>query len=109
MVNYHQEVVAIDKLVIIGDKLILGYTDDQALVATIPVFRLPWTRDVAQAAEAVVQEASSHGRISRLEVWLTGELTKRARNELEARGFMVHEDAFLRLLGPPIPEVPDPT
>lgn len=102
MVNYHHKVVPIDKLVIIGDRLILGYTDDRALVATVPVFRLPWTRDVAQAAEAVLEEASSQGRVRRLEIWLTGELTPRARKELESRGFMVHEGAFLRLLGPPV-------
>ncbi len=109
MVNYHQTVVPIDKLVIIGDRLILGYTDDRALVATVPVFRLPWTRDVAQAAEAVLEEASSQSRVRRLEVWLIGEFTPRARQELESRGFMVHEGAFLRLVGPLMQEAPDPT
>ena len=100
MVNYHHTVVPLDTLIIIEDRLILGYTDDAALVATVPVFRLPWTRDVALAAEAVLQEASSQGRVGRLELWLTGEATSRARMELESRGFMIHEGAFLRLLGP---------
>jgi hypothetical protein len=109
MVNYHHTVVPINKLIIVEDRLILGYTDDQALVATVPVFRLPWTRDVAQAAEAVLEEASSQGRVRRLEIWLTGELTPRARTELESRGFMVHEGAFLRLLGPPVEEDSDNT
>ncbi len=109
MVNYHHTVVPIDKLVTVGDRLILGYTDDRSLVATIPVFRLPWTRTVAQAAEAVVEEASSQGRVGRLELWLTGEVTPRARKELESRGFMVHEGAFLRLLGPPMEEDSDHT
>jgi hypothetical protein len=109
LANYHQTVIPIDKLVIIGDRLILGYTDDLALVATVPVIRLPWTREVAQAADAVVEEASARIRVRRLEVWLTGEFTPRARQELESRGFMIHEGAFLQLLGPPMPKVPDPT
>jgi hypothetical protein len=109
MANYHQTVIPIDKLFIIEDRLILGYTDDGALVATVPVFRLPWTREVAQAADAVVEEASARIRVRRLEVWLTGEFTHRARQELESRGFMIHEGAFLRLLGPPVQQAPDPT
>ena len=109
MVNYHQTVVPIDRLVIIEDRLILAYTDDRALVATVPVFRLPWTREVAQAADAVLEEASAERRVRRLEVWLTGEFTPRARQELELRGFMVHEGAFFRLLGPPVQQAPDPT
>lgn len=109
MVNYHRTVVPVDRIVIIGDRLILGYTDDQALVATVPVFRLPWTREIAQAAEAVLEEASTVGRVRRLELWLTGEPSPRARKELEARGFMVHEGAFLRLLGPPMEEDSDNT
>ena len=109
MANYHQTVIPIDKLFIIEDRLILGYTDDGALVATVPVFRLPWTREVARAADAVVKEASARIRVRRLEVWLTGEFTHRARQELESRGFMIHEGAFLRLLGPPVTQAPDPT
>ena len=36
MVNYHQAVVPLHKLVIIGEELILGYTDDRALVRDDP-------------------------------------------------------------------------
>ena len=109
MVNYHHTVVPIYELIIVQDRLILAYTVDRALVATVPLFRLPWTESVFAAAEAVFKEEAAQHRVRRLELWLTGRLTTKAREELEARGFMVHERAFDRLLGPPMKEVADHT
>ena len=109
MINYHHTVVPISELVIVQNRLILAYTVDRALAVTVPLFRLPWTQSVAEAADAISSAESAQPRVRRLELWLTGRLTTRTRGELESRGFMIHEQAFNRLLGPPIEKDPDGT
>ena len=99
MARYHHSVAPIDEIVLLGDRLILGYTTDHALVATVPLARLLWTRPVADAVEKVMSawESAPH-LVRRVELWITGRLTSEARAQLEAHGFMVHERILDRLL-----------
>jgi len=61
------------------------------------VDELFWTRPVAKLADAGVGPDPEGIALSRRELWLTGAASPRARAELEARGFVLVEHAFVRL------------
>lgn len=99
MASYHHSVINIDELVLLAPNVIVGYTLDQAFVAMLPFPRLLWTPLVAEASEAILSawETMPH-KVHRAELWLTGHITKRAQQELEMRGFMIHDRTLERLM-----------
>ena len=102
--SYHQTVVPLGEFILIADRLLVGYTTDQALVAALPLPHVAWTQGLAEAAETVVNWTSRAHPIRRVELWASGRLTQRAHDELEKRGVMIFENKRDRLLPPVIPE-----
>ncbi len=102
--SYHQTVVPLGEFILIDEHVLVGYTTDQALVAVLPLPRVAWTGELAEATDAVVNWTSSAHPIRRVELWMSGQPTTRAHDELEKRGVMIFEKKRSRLLPPVIPE-----
>ncbi len=85
----------------------MAYTEDQTLVATVPVARLPWAREVAEAADWVERWASKERQVQRVELWVSGGLSPRASDQFTARGTKIYEQAFAQLNPEPLEE-PEP-
>ena len=75
-------------------------TKDGRLVHLVPVDYVPWTSEVAQAVDTAVKRAKEDFGSARLELWITGEASARARQEMTARGLGVHPKS-LRPAGAP--------
>ena len=50
-----------------------------------------WTADLADHADRITTQARTAVPGAKREVWLTGQLSQRARDELRARDWTVHE------------------
>ncbi|NKB81033.1 MAG: hypothetical protein GKS05_03900 [Nitrospirales bacterium] len=98
MAAYHQNVAPINEIVVVKDQLIMGYTNDQSLVAMLPVLRLPWKREVADAADAITSWNSRDHQVEKIEIWIEGKPTPRAHHQLLAKGLTIHEHARDQLL-----------
>ena len=107
MAGFHHRVARLKFLSVVQRRFILGYSADHALVVTLPLAYIPWTREVAGLATALMQWNSGLRPVKRVELWVTGQLTPRARRELEARGFMLYEGVADRLMPPPSPPATD--
>lgn len=99
MRGYHLHVGAVDRLLALPHIPAL-YSKDQALVVMLPVDHLFWTSRVARVAQALTGSVPDRPRIARRELWIAGNLSPRARQELEAMGWTVYEQVFLRLNPP---------
>ena len=99
MRGYHLHVGAADRLLALP-RIPALYTKDQALVVMLPVDYLFWTSRVARVAQALTAHVPSRPRIARRELWIAGNVSPRARQELEAMGWMVYEQVFARLNPP---------
>lgn len=97
MAAYHQEQRAIAEIVEISKGIVMAYTKDQTLVATIPVARLPWSREVAETAEWVHRWELNERQIQRVELWVSGKLTPRAWSKFTSLGTKIYEQAFAQL------------
>ncbi len=104
LASYHQTVVPLGEFILIDERVLVGYSTDKALVAVLPLGHLAWTQEMAHATDAVVNWTSRVHPIRRVELWMSGQLTKRAHEELEQRGVMIFERKRDRLLPPVIPE-----
>jgi hypothetical protein len=102
--SYHQTVVPLSEFILIDERVLVGHTTDQTLVAVLPLPRIAWTEELAQATDTVVNWTSAAHPIRRVELWTSGEPTPRAHEELEKRGVMIFEKKRDRLLPPIIPE-----
>lgn len=102
--SYHQTVVPLGEFILIKDRWLVGYSADQSLIAALPLSHVAWTQEMAEATDAVVNWRSRKHPIRRVELWTSGQPTKRAQEELENRGVMLFERKRTRLLPPVTPE-----
>ena len=93
MASYHQSMKFLLEIIVIHDRFVIGYTWDHALVAMVPVGRLPWSREVAAATEAVMTWKSQDHPVERIELWTLGKLTPLAHQQLLAKGLNIYEQA----------------
>lgn len=99
MANFHHTVVSLRHMVLIADRIVVGYTADRAMAAFVPLTRLLWTPQVAEAVADVQAAAETFpDPVSRLELWLMGRASARSRKELATRGVMLHEEVLIRLI-----------
>jgi hypothetical protein len=78
--------------ILIGPKLTLALSTDNRLIAALAVDHLVWTEDIDRIARQYTEYLTSRpGCIA--EIWLTGTVTLRAREELAAIGWQVREQA----------------
>jgi hypothetical protein len=99
MRGYHMHVGAVDRLLALPRHPAL-YTKDQALVVMLPVDYLFWTSPVARVAQALTASVPGRPRIARRELWIAGNVSPRARQELETMGWTVYEQVFEQLNPP---------
>jgi hypothetical protein len=99
MRGYHLHVGAVDRLLALP-RIPALYTKDRALVVILPVDYLFWTSRVARVAQALTAHVPSRPRVARRELWIAGNVSPRARQELEALGWTVYEQIFVRLNPP---------
>jgi hypothetical protein len=84
LVRYHTTVEPLDTLTAHG--MVTARTRRGAVVVPAPVDYVAWTQRVAEFARR------SDLKVSERSVWLTGQMSSRARRELMAAGWRVHED-----------------
>jgi len=78
--------------ILVGPKLSLALSTDGRLIAALGVDHLVWTEDIDRIARQYTELLAAHpGRMA--EIWLTGTVSKRAREELAAIGWQVREQA----------------
>jgi hypothetical protein len=66
-------------------------TADNRILQILNVDYMVWSQDLANHADRITAQARTEFPGARPEVWLTGEMSPRARDELRARGWTVHE------------------
>jgi hypothetical protein len=78
--------------ILVGPKLTLALSTDNRLIAALGLDHLVWTEDIERIARQYTELLAAHpGRMA--ELWLTGTVSKRAREELAAIGWQVREQA----------------
>ena len=102
--SYHQTVVPLEEFILVKDRWVVGYTTDRAMIVALPLPHVLWTKDLADAADAVVSWQSRKHLIRRVELWASGHLSQQVKIELEKRGVVVFEKKRDRLLPSLIPE-----
>ena len=100
MAAYHQNIKPLSEIVTIQNRLVMGYTTDHNLVAMLPVSRLPWRKEVAEATDIVTNWKSVEHPVRQIELWISGKLTSQATRQLSARGIEIHEQAMDEILFP---------
>ncbi len=99
MHGYHAYVKPIREIIPVRN-IVAGYTADQAIVVTIPIDYVYWTERADHGSEALSRLKTADRTVTRVEIWITGKLTPRARRELEGRGIVVKEQTSEMLMPP---------
>ncbi|SLM46818.1 conserved protein of unknown function [Nitrospira japonica] len=96
MRGYHVHVGAVDRLLVLPRVPAL-YTKNKTLVVMLPLDYVFWTPRVASVAQALTTHVPSRPRIARRELWIAGNASPRARQELESLGWTVYEQVSAKL------------
>ncbi|MEE9176315.1 MAG: hypothetical protein V3U19_09110 [Thermodesulfobacteriota bacterium] len=95
--GYHTHVKPIREIIPVR-RLVVGYTSDQSIIATIPLDYLYWTERADHGSAALVQLNLTGRPIKKTELWITGTFTPRTMQELNSRGIVVRERVSEELL-----------
>lgn len=92
MYSYHKDVNSTRDIIPVR-KLAVRYTADQAIISTLPLDYLYWTviTDII-ASEIVLLLKSEDRTVKRVNMWISGECTPRAKKALAAKGILVKEN-----------------
>jgi hypothetical protein len=96
MRGYHLHIGPVDRLLVLPRVPAL-YTKNRTLVVMLPVDHLFWTSRVASVAQALTAHVPSRPRIAQRELWIAGNVSSRARQELELLGWTVYEQVSAKL------------
>src|SRR5262245_17053342 len=96
MRGYHVHIGAVDRLLVLPRVPAL-YTKSKTLVVMLPVDYLFWTSRVASVAHALTTHVPIRPRIVQRELWIAGNVSPRARQELELLGWTVYEQVSAKL------------
>lgn len=96
MRGYHVHIGAIDRLLVLP-RIPALYTKSNTLVVMLPVDYVFWTSRVASVAHALTTHVPPRPRITRRELWVAGNVSPRARQELELLGWTVQEQVSPKL------------
>jgi hypothetical protein len=102
--SIHERVAPIERLATDG-RFVRAYLAGGVRITPVEVDELFWTRPTARLVDAGAGPDPAGATLTRRELWLTGTASPRTRAELEARGFVLVENAFAHLdeLGPRAP------
>ena len=96
MRGYRLYIGAVDRLLVLPRVPAL-YTKNKALVVMLPVDYLFWTSRVASVAQALTTHVPSLLPITERQLWIAGNVSPRARQELESLGWTVYEQVSAKL------------
>ena len=96
MRGYHMYIGAVDRLLKLP-RIPALYTKNKTLVVMLPVDYLFWTSRVASVAHALTRDVPLRPRVARRELWIAGNVSPRARQELELLGWTVYEQVSAKL------------
>jgi hypothetical protein len=96
MRGYQTHVGAVDRVLALP-RIPALYTKNKTLVVMLPVDYLFWTPRVASVAQALTTHVPDQPRIARRELWIAGNVSPRARQELESLGWKVYEQVSATL------------
>jgi hypothetical protein len=94
--GYHETVSALSGITPINRITVAQTRTGQAVLA-LPLDRLIWTDRVDQVSGHFTSGHSAGGFNGKVDLWLTGTASARARQTLAGRGFSVTENAHLRV------------
>ena len=90
--GYHVNVKPIKEIIPVR-KFVVGYTADQTVVAAFPLDVLHWIEPTDHGSDALAKLDLSGRPVKKTELWVTGTITPRAKNELNSRGLVIKERA----------------
>jgi hypothetical protein len=94
--GYHETVARLSAIGVVGRLTVAQTNGGQALIA-LPLDRLIWTQRADQVSSDLKANYRGLGFNGKFDVWVTGTLSPRARQELEQRGFRVVERVNTRI------------
>ena len=94
--KYHEEHGPLKKL-LAGPVMPRGAKGDGTLVLAFALDYLVWTKDIAAAATRIDSAVKGDSSAGKVEFWVTGSLSSRAKDEIAALGWAVHEKAAEKL------------
>ncbi len=93
LVAYHLTVRPLADIIAIDNQLVMGYANNHTLLAMIPIARLAWQRQVAQAAQQIRNWKNPDHPTQTVEVWISGDPTPMTAKNLKAMGLIVRKHA----------------
>ena len=96
LADYHQSVAPIQRLDIYMN-VPVAYTAKGSAVALLPIDRLLWTERSSTIATGLARTMPKLQPVHRVEVWMTGDASARAREGLQHLGIVLVEHAGRRL------------
>ena len=75
----------------------IGVAENKTLVYTIPVDYLPWTRKVSRSIALVNSQLDNRAPDYNVELWLDGQITDLAREQITQNGWIVNDHSMKRL------------
>ena len=90
--GYNKSVAPLANFIPLG-QFAVSRADNGALVVNFPADYIVWTEPMAQMLVAGNQLVNQLPGVKEKQFWLTGTLSPRARREIEARGWQVHDRA----------------
>ncbi|MHC4182958.1 MAG: hypothetical protein ACYSR0_06375 [Planctomycetota bacterium] len=91
MYNYHKNVEPISETIPVR-KVVVGYTAKQSVVVTLPIDYVYWTERADRGTDALLQLESLQRPVTSIKLFISGNLTSRAKLELMAKGIVVKEN-----------------
>ncbi len=97
MLGYH-ELVSPGQEILVSNHIPLLYTKNQHLVLTVMLDYGWWSSEAHGISTTLTAFSPANRTITTREFWVSGKLSPRAKNELEARGWKVEVDGMTKLL-----------
>jgi len=95
-VGYNKSVAPLANFIPLGG-FAVSRAVNGALVVNFPADYIVWTEPMAQTMTAANQLVNELPGVKEKQIWLTGTLSPRARTEIQARGWQVHDRAEAQL------------
>jgi hypothetical protein len=88
---HHLKVAPIERLMVLNGRTPAAYTSEAKLIVAAQVDYLLWSRPVDRFVRALADAQVPNARVESREIWLSGNASRKARREIEARGVAVVE------------------
>ncbi len=95
---HHLKVAPIERLLVLNGRTPAAYTSEAKLIVAAQVDYLLWSRPVDRFVRALADAQVPNARVESREIWLSGNASRKARREIEARGIAVVEGVLERMV-----------